>query len=79
MRKKSSQAIGFDADRKSQALGGNRSDKIRTYNFKQDRITDHRIGRDQTGIAKYMAGGQGFDDMTKACSKALRLKRISEL
>jgi peptide chain release factor 1 len=43
-------------DRKSQVGGGERSEKIRTYNFPQNRVTDHRVGFSLHNLAAVMDG-----------------------
>jgi peptide chain release factor 1 len=53
-------AVG--AERYSQVGSRDRSDKIRTYNYSQNRITDHKRGVTLYKLDRVMQGGQEFDD-----------------
>ena len=54
-----------DAARKSQVGTGDRSEKIRTYNFPQDRLTDHRINYTRHNLPAVMDGD--IQDVVDAC------------
>jgi peptide chain release factor 1 len=53
------------ADRKSQVGSGDRSERIRTYNFPQSRVTDHRIGLTLHKLDKIIAG-EALDELIDA-------------
>ncbi len=52
------------AQRKAQVGSGDRSEKIRTYNFPQDRMTDHRIGLTKHNLPALLDGQ--LDDVIDA-------------
>ena len=50
------QRAADSATRRSMVGGGDRSDKIRTYNYPQDRVTDHRVGMDLSNLPRVLGG-----------------------
>ena len=66
--------------RRSQVGTGERSEKIRTYNFPQNRVTDHRIGLTVYRLADVLDGDlDPFVDELTAREQAQRLEDLSEL
>ena len=63
------------AERKSMIGSGDRSDKIRTYNYPQGRVTDHRIGYSQHNLPHVMDGNiMEFIDRLRIAENAEKLK-----
>lgn len=54
------------ATRRSQVGSGERSEKVRTYNFAQDRMTDHRVNLSVHGLPEILAGQGRLDDVVEA-------------
>ena len=65
------------AHRRSQVGTGERSEKIRTYNFPQDRVSDHRIGLTRHAITDFMDGG--IDDVVAALRASDEADRLAEV
>jgi peptide chain release factor 1 len=64
--------------RRSQVKGGGRSEKIRTYNFKENRVTDHRVGATLHALEQVLAGGEQLDEIVDALAAADRQRQLGE-
>ncbi len=71
MEKKKQEEMAAASDARKSLIGsGDRSEKIRTYNFPQDRITDHRIHYSRSNVGAAMDGD--IDDLVQELTKAER-------
>jgi len=64
------------AERKGQVGTGERSEKIRTYNFPQNRVTDHRVGMDLYKLPQVLEGD--LDEFIDALAMKDRADRLAE-
>lgn len=70
------QQEAYSSHRRTLIGSGDRSEKIRTYNFPQSRVTDHRIGLTSHNLTGVMAGD--FSEFTSGLQKAEMAERLAE-
>jgi peptide chain release factor 1 len=76
-KKQDDEAAKYAAQRKSQIGTGDRSERIRTYNFPQNRLTDHRIGLTLYSLPQVVEGA--IDPVIEAMQKADLERKLAEL
>ena len=64
--------------RRAQVKGGGRSEKIRTYNFKENRVTDHRVNVTVQALDQVLAGGKQLDEIVDALAAAEREEQLGK-
>ncbi len=69
------QEAQITSDRRSQVGSGERAEKIRTYNYPQDRISDHRIDRNLHNLPRFMEGE--MDDLIDALAADEQARLLS--
>lgn len=74
--KQAEQQSAIAADRRSQVGTGDRSERIRTYNFPQGRVTDHRIGLTLYKLDAVMDGA--LDELIDALITADRAEKLQK-
>ena len=66
----------YSAQRRALIGSGDRSEKIRTYNFPQSRVTDHRINHTSHNLEGILAGS--VEEFTEGLQKAEMSQRLAE-
>ena len=66
------------ADRKNKIGTGDRSERIRTYNFPQGRVTDHRINLTIHKLDEFLEG-EAFDEMIESLTLQAQEESLSNL
>ena len=75
--KQKEQQDAINSERQGQVGTGDRSEKIRTYNFPQDRCTDHRIGLTVHNLAKILDGN--LDEVIDALATREQAEKLQKL
>ena len=70
------QEAEMSSTRRDQVKGGGRSEKVRTYNFKENRVTDHRVGVTVHALDQVLAGGEPLDELSDALAAAERAEQL---
>ena len=78
-KQRAEQESASNASRKSMVGSGDRSEKIRTYNFPEQRVTDHRIKLTLYKLDDILAGGGALDEMIDALIAADQLERLANM
>uniref|UniRef100_A0A2D4M4C3 Prokaryotic-type class I peptide chain release factors domain-containing protein n=1 Tax=Micrurus spixii TaxID=129469 RepID=A0A2D4M4C3_9SAUR len=64
--------------RKLQLGSRSQSERIRTYNFNQDRVTDHRISYEARDIEEFLNGKEHLDNLISSLLEASQMKLLAE-
>ena len=78
-RQRAAQQNSRDTSRRTMVGSGDRSEKIRTYNFPEQRVTDHRIKLTLYKLDDILVGGTALDEMIDALIAANQLEQLANL
>lgn len=68
----------LSSTRKLQVGSAGRSEKIRTYNMRDDRVTDHRINENVYGVSQLLSGGKQLDELIDTVQMEARYERLMD-